>query len=128
MALNAGALWCVMPCCILADLYLPECTVSRLTDDARYAFLCGAMAAKYGAQMARCIDKRITNRALMLAGGCETAAAAEAASREGAAATGASGGAATGPFKLKFYTDGGKKKVGRAARRITAAATTTTTT
>jgi hypothetical protein len=27
------------------------------------------MAAKYGAQMARCIDKRITNRALMLAVG-----------------------------------------------------------
>jgi|AntAceMinimDraft_5_1070358.scaffolds.fasta_scaffold650331_1 hypothetical protein len=37
MAVGAGALWCVMPCCILADLYLPECTVSRLSDDARYA-------------------------------------------------------------------------------------------
>jgi hypothetical protein len=26
MAITAGALWCVMPCCILADLYLPTCT------------------------------------------------------------------------------------------------------
>ena len=38
-------------------------------DDANYAFLCGAMAAKYDAQMARCIDRRITNRALMLGAG-----------------------------------------------------------
>jgi hypothetical protein len=38
MAVNARALWCVMPCCILADLYLPECTLSKLTDDARWGF------------------------------------------------------------------------------------------
>lgn len=111
MALDARALWCVMPCCIMSDLYLPECTVSKLTDDARYAFVCGAMAAKYGAQMARCIDKRITNRALMLCGGCDT-------SKEEAAAAAAG----DGPFKLKFYSDGNKKS-GRAAARAAAKAT-----
>lgn len=67
--------------------------------------------------MARCIDKRITNRALMLAGGCETATATAAAAAGGDDAAGGGG-----PFKLKFYTDG-KKKVGRAAQRTTATAT-----
>ena len=69
MAIDAGAGWVVMPCCIKSSLYLPECTVTKLSDDAKYAFLCGVMAQKYTAQMSRCIDARITTRALLLCGG-----------------------------------------------------------
>ena len=69
MAIDAGAGWVVMPCCIKSNLYLPECTVTKLSDDAKYAFLCGVMAQKYTAQMSRCIDARITTRALLLCGG-----------------------------------------------------------
>ena len=106
LAVDAGALWCVMPCCIQKDLYLPDCVVSKLADDAKYAFLCGAMAAKYDAQMARCIDRRITNRALMLFGGL---------SREETRVPVPLGGG-SGPFKLKIPVEH-KKAVERAARR-----------
>jgi hypothetical protein len=33
MAVDTNALWCVMPCCIRGDLYLPQCTMSKMTDD-----------------------------------------------------------------------------------------------
>jgi hypothetical protein len=46
------------------------------------------MAAKYGAQMARCIDHRITNRALMLAGGCDTQVRSGGAENDGGGAMG----------------------------------------
>ena len=109
IATSASALWCVMPCCIRANLYLPNCTVSKMTDDQRYAFMCGVMACEYGAQMARCIDRRITNRAVVLCGGCEDGVAGE---REG--------GGSVGPFgtrtKLRFYSDH-KHLVTRARRR-----------
>ena len=71
MAIDAGAGWVVMPCCIKSNLYLPDCTVTKLSDDAKYAFLCGVMAHKYDAQMSRAIDARITTRALILCGGVE---------------------------------------------------------
>ena len=110
MATSASALWCVMPCCIRANLYLPNCTVSKMTDDQRYAFMCGVMACEYGAQMARCIDRRITNRAVVLCGGCEDRAEGDVDE----------GGGSVGPFgtstKLRFYSDH-KHLVTRARRR-----------
>ena len=116
MATSASALWCVMPCCIRANLYLPNCTVSKMTDDQRYAFMCGVMACEYGAQMARCIDRRITNRAVVLCGGCE-----DGDEEEGDKADGdGEGGGSVGPFgtstKLRFYSDH-KHLVTRARRR-----------
>jgi hypothetical protein len=113
LAVAAGALWCVMPCCIQKDLYLPDCVVSKLTDDAKYAFLCGAMAAKYDAQMARCIDRRITNRALMLFGGLSRE---EMRADDGTGTGTGTRGGGSGPFKLKIPVEH-KKAVERAARR-----------
>ncbi len=69
MARDANAIWCAMPCCIKASLYLPETVLSRLDDSARYNFLCGVMCHEYGAQLVRAIDSRITNRPTMLCGG-----------------------------------------------------------
>jgi len=69
MARDANAIWCAMPCCIKASLYLPETVLSKLDDSARYNFLCGVMCHEYGAQLARAIDSRITNRPTMLCGG-----------------------------------------------------------
>jgi hypothetical protein len=69
LAKRKKALWCVMPCCVVKDLYAPECVLSNLDDAARYAFLCGVLSAKYGASLVRAVDKRITNRPVMLFGG-----------------------------------------------------------
>ncbi|OUS43332.1 hypothetical protein BE221DRAFT_80866 [Ostreococcus tauri] len=69
MARDINALWCVMPCCIKTNIYIPNAIVSKLNDDARYAFMCGAIAAMHDAQLIRSIDVRITNRAIVLCGG-----------------------------------------------------------
>ena len=78
--------------------------------------MCGVMACEYGAQMARCIDRRITNRAVVLCGGCE-----DGDEEEGDKADGdGEGGGSVGPFgtstKLRFYSDH-KHLVTRARRR-----------
>ena len=103
---EAGAAWCVMPCCVLKDLYLPGCVVSRLSDEARYAFLCGAMAARYDARMVRSVDRRITNRPFMLFGGGE--GGKKTAKNEGRGAGTnheARRRADEGPFQLRFPMD-----------------------
>ena len=69
LARRANAPWCVMPCCVVKDLYAPECVLSNLDDATRYAFLCGVLAHKYGASLVRSVDRRITNRPVMLFGG-----------------------------------------------------------
>jgi hypothetical protein len=48
--------------------------LSNLDDAARYAFLCGVLSAKYGASLVRAVDKRITNRPVMLFGGLRESA------------------------------------------------------
>eukprot|EP01063_Lacrimia_lanifica_P017999 TRINITY_DN24980_c0_g1_i1.p1 TRINITY_DN24980_c0_g1~~TRINITY_DN24980_c0_g1_i1.p1 ORF type:complete len:414 (+),score=129.05 TRINITY_DN24980_c0_g1_i1:65-1243(+) len=73
MAKASGALWCVLPCCMKYELYLPLSVVTKLSDDARYAFLCGVISHMYGAQMVRTIDRRITARAIMACGGISNA-------------------------------------------------------
>ena len=96
-----------------SELYLPQCTLSKLTDEARYAFVCGAMAASYDAQMVRSIDRRITNRALRLSGGWDARRAGVGGGGGGGARANASN---AGPFKLRFLTDH-KRLVPRAAAR-----------
>ena len=71
MAIHAKAVWCVMPCCIKANLYLAETVISKLSDDTRFAYLCGVMSHKYDAQMVRSIDSRITTRPIVLCGGID---------------------------------------------------------
>ncbi|KAK3280105.1 hypothetical protein CYMTET_12046 [Cymbomonas tetramitiformis] len=74
MAKANDALWAAMPCCVPSDLYLPGCSI-RLMDglnaDTRYSALCGSMAHMYRAQWLIQIDRRITNRNILIAGGCE---------------------------------------------------------
>ena len=63
------------------ELYLTAASCN-LPDDLRYAMLCGAMAATYQAKSVGAIDRRITNRAIVLSGagglaasvGCEPCA------------------------------------------------------
>mmetsp|Transcript_98322 Transcript_98322/g.194833 ORF Transcript_98322/g.194833 Transcript_98322/m.194833 type:complete len:488 (+) Transcript_98322:63-1526(+) len=68
MARAKGSLWAVLPCCIPNQLYLPHCSVA-LGDDVRYALMCGAFASAHDAQMVREIDRRITARQIVIAGG-----------------------------------------------------------
>lgn len=112
LARRAGALWCVMPCCVVKDLYMPECVVSNLDDATRYAFLCGALAHKYGASLVRAVDRRITNRPIMLFGGlCTPAAGGGGGARDDAART-----RTAGPFRLRFPM-AHKRVVSRVAAR-----------
>jgi len=82
--------WAVMPCCFDESLYLPLTPVrprrrtgpgshhgkAGLGDNARYLFVCGALAARHEAWLVREIDARITNRNLVLLGGSAWRAAA----------------------------------------------------
>ena len=80
----------------------------NLDDATRYAFLCGALAAKYGASLARAVDRRVTNRPVMLFGGL---AEATAVGGRGAPET-----PPAGPFQLRFPM-AHKRVVSRVAAR-----------
>ena len=71
-AIGAESLWATLPCCVPEQLYTPS-TIIRLSDDlndnARHVFMCGVMAERYNAQFVAQIDRTITNRAIMIAGG-----------------------------------------------------------
>ena len=62
----------VMPCCIPKSLYGIQTHSSRgawaLCDEQRYAFLCGAISAKFFCHRMAKIDRRITNRNFILFG------------------------------------------------------------
>jgi len=68
LARASGALWVVVPCCIPNKLYLPNCSAA-LGDDVRYTLMCGAFANAHSAQLVREIDRRITARQIVIAGG-----------------------------------------------------------
>ena len=62
--------WIVMPCCIKKDQYLGEsCQVLVDDDQTRFHLLIGALSNQYNAQEIRTIDKKITNRNILIAGG-----------------------------------------------------------
>jgi len=100
LAEERGMCWAVMPCCFDEELYLPLTPVrpkrrrgprlhhgkAGLGDNARYLFVCGALAARHEAWLVREIDARITNRNLVLLGGSAWhAAATEAKATSGPA-------------------------------------------
>jgi hypothetical protein len=129
LARRANAPWCVMPCCVVKDLYAPECVLSNLDDATRYAFLCGVLAHKYGASLVRSVDRRITNRPVMLFGGLSRPAVAGGAARAAEGDDDATGAAPegvpsnpvepappAGPFTLRFPM-AHKRLVSRVAAR-----------
>lgn len=83
LAEERGMCWAVMPCCFDESLYLPLTPVrprrrrgarahhgkAGLGDNARYLFVCGALASRHEAWLVREIDARITNRNLVMIGG-----------------------------------------------------------
>jgi len=71
-AISADGLWATLPCCVPEHLYLPKASIKLsddLNDNVRHDFMCGVMAERYGAQYIAQIDRCITNRAIMIAGG-----------------------------------------------------------
>ena len=71
MARGLRAMWVVMPCCMRSDACLPDgCQLHRCPDDTRHALLCGSLAERYGAELIVAVDRRVTNRNLVLCGGC----------------------------------------------------------
>lgn len=68
-ARHVGAVWLVLPCCVregLASVAL-RCRDEQ-GDDTRHAVLCGILAAQYEASAIAAIDRRITNRHLVIEG------------------------------------------------------------
>ena len=66
---RGGAGWLLVPCCLQVDAYLPASHSVRLSDEMRYALLCGAMASEYEATVVWALDSRITGRGIVLGGG-----------------------------------------------------------
>jgi len=62
--------WIVMPCCIKKTQYLGDsCQILIDDDQTRFHLLIGALSSQYNAQEIRTIDKRITNRNILIGGG-----------------------------------------------------------
>lgn len=73
MAADRNAAWGVLPCCMRSELYVGQtCTINLTEDDrdVRHSIMCGSIAEKYDAQLIQEIDRRITNRAIFIGGGC----------------------------------------------------------
>jgi hypothetical protein len=68
-ALDARAAYALMPCCIRNGIYDKVRRVRHLEDDARHALMVGVIAATYKAHAISAIDRRITNRNLLIFGG-----------------------------------------------------------
>ncbi|CAK8997185.1 13 kDa deflagellation-inducible protein [Durusdinium trenchii] len=70
-ALQKRAVWLVVPCCIREGLsnISVRCAATREEgDDTRHALMCGMIAAQYQASAIASIDRRITNRHLVIEG------------------------------------------------------------
>jgi len=67
----ATAAWAVLPCCIRAGTYLPCRAAGTLLDDddAKHVLYCGVVAGMFEAEAIHAIDKRITNRNIIICGG-----------------------------------------------------------
>lgn len=70
-ARDAGAPWAVMPCCVRAGTYLPCRAGGPLLqeNDAQHLLNCGVVAGVYAAERLKAIDRRITNRNVLICGG-----------------------------------------------------------
>ena len=53
-----------MPCCLQSAPYLPEARSVHASDEARYALLCGAMAAQNEAEFVWSLERRVTARCI----------------------------------------------------------------
>jgi len=70
MAQRHDAKWVLMPCCMRTDACAPAgCQLRRCADDTRHALLCGSLAARYGCELLVQVDRRVTNRNIVLCGG-----------------------------------------------------------
>lgn len=70
MAQRHAAKWVLMPCCMRTDACAPAgCTLQHCPDETRHALLCGALAERYAAALVTAIDRRITNRHVLICGG-----------------------------------------------------------
>eukprot|EP00929_Paragymnodinium_shiwhaense_P118347 TRINITY_DN90278_c0_g1_i1.p1 TRINITY_DN90278_c0_g1~~TRINITY_DN90278_c0_g1_i1.p1 ORF type:complete len:417 (+),score=29.94 TRINITY_DN90278_c0_g1_i1:154-1404(+) len=69
MCTAAGAGYAVIPCCIPERLYSGgHMSIAHLSDEARYAVMIGVVACQYKASRVTNIDRRITNRNIIVLG------------------------------------------------------------
>lgn len=82
-ARDVDAVWAVLPCCVRAGTYLPCRIGGTLKDDdeSKHMINCGVVAGQYGADRLQAIDRRITNRNVLICGGANFADYAEASRR-----------------------------------------------
>eukprot|EP00929_Paragymnodinium_shiwhaense_P045594 TRINITY_DN23274_c0_g1_i3.p1 TRINITY_DN23274_c0_g1~~TRINITY_DN23274_c0_g1_i3.p1 ORF type:complete len:346 (+),score=71.55 TRINITY_DN23274_c0_g1_i3:54-1091(+) len=75
-AQGAGACWAVLPCCVREGTYLHGSLGGNFlrensseADEAKHLLICGVVAGLYKAERLQTIDRRITNRNILLCGG-----------------------------------------------------------
>mmetsp|Transcript_26120 Transcript_26120/g.33278 ORF Transcript_26120/g.33278 Transcript_26120/m.33278 type:complete len:307 (-) Transcript_26120:75-995(-) len=67
MAIRHEWAWLSLPCCLQAKNHISEKTSLKVTDETRFAMLCGAIVAKYEPETITTIDPRITGRGIVIA-------------------------------------------------------------
>ena len=67
MAQAAEGHWVAMPCCIRDGLFT-DANINLSGEADRYAVMCGILAATFSAKRVTSIDRRITNRHIMIMG------------------------------------------------------------
>ncbi|CAJ1400043.1 unnamed protein product [Effrenium voratum] len=65
LAEDLGSSWAVVPCCMRRRLYFPGST--HLEAEEHYPLMCGALSARFGANMLHSIDRTITTKNLIVA-------------------------------------------------------------
>ena len=69
LATSARVGFAAMPCCIPNGMYEPVQSIRHIDDDTRYAIMVGVIAAGFRGHTICAIDRRITNRHLLVFGG-----------------------------------------------------------
>ena len=77
LAAAASAAYAAMPCCVRSGLY--GVCHRHVEDDVRHATMVGMVAGRFEAHTLTAIDRKITNRNLLVLGGYEPIAGGEAA-------------------------------------------------
>eukprot|EP00439_Symbiodinium_sp_Y106_P085572 s254_g28.t11 len=66
LAAHFGTSWAVVPCCMRKQKYFPGGS-SHLERDEHYPVMCGALSARFGADMLHSIDRLISTKNLIIA-------------------------------------------------------------
>ena len=102
LATSHDALWAVMPCCMKTNACAPkDCQLLRCPDDTRHALLCGALAERCQADLIVSVERKVTNRNILICGGASGGGGMSAVSSSGGGG-GSSGAVSSGDPQVHY--------------------------